>query len=240
MTRPSPPTRWTMVLVARARRFFVLKAVGITACTWLFFVGYFHVLRHPAYPVTVVPTTALDHWIPFMPQALIPYISLWVYVGIGPGLQFGFVELLVYGSWACALCGCGLVLFYLWPTQILPTAFDPMGFPGFDLLRGVDAAGNACPSMHVAIAIFTAIRIEVLFRKIGTPPWIRIVNAVWFAAIVYSTLALKQHVVVDVVAGALLGAVFALASLRWRPRGGAPDIIDARRAATDHRRQHIP
>lgn len=218
MTGPSRPGRWTVALVARIRRFFVLKAIGITACTSLFFVGYFHVLRHPAYPVTIVPATTLDHVIPFTPQALIPYLSLWVYVGIAPGLQLGFVELLVYGLWACALCVCGLALFFLWPTQVPPASFDPAGFPGFDLLRGVDAAGNACPSMHVAIAIFTAIWVEVLFRKIGAPPWMRIVNAAWCAAIVYSTLAIKQHVVVDVVAGAALGSAFAMASLRWRPR----------------------
>jgi membrane-associated phospholipid phosphatase len=200
------------------RRLFVLKAVGITACIWLFFIGYFQLLRHPVHPVTVVPLTALDHLIPFMPQALVPYVSLWVYVGIAPGLQLGFVELLVYGLWACALCLCGLGLFWLWPTQVPPATFDPSGFPGFNFMRGVDAAGNACPSMHVAIAIFTAIWIEFLLRKIGAPPWIRIVNAVWFAAIVCSTLALKQHVVIDVVAGAALGGVFAMASLRWRPR----------------------
>ncbi len=209
---------WTAALLTRARRFFVLKAVGITACTWLFFVGYFHVLRHPAYPVTVVPTTTLDHLIPYLPQALVPYVSLWVYVGIAPGLQLGFVELLVYALWACGLCGCGLALFYLWPTRVPAAAVDAAGFPGLDLLRGVDAAGNACPSMHVAIAIFTAIWVEFLLRKIGAPAWTRFVNAAWFAAIVYSTLALKQHVVVDVVAGALLGGAFAAASLRWRPR----------------------
>jgi membrane-associated phospholipid phosphatase len=218
VTAPSATERWTVALGRRVRRLFVLKAVGITACIWLFFIGYFQLLRNPVHPVTVVPLTALDHLIPFMPQALIPYVSLWVYVGIAPGLQLGLVELLVYGLWACALCVCGLALFWRWPTQVPPATFDPSSFPGFNFLRGVDAAGNACPSMHVAIAIFTAIWIEFLLRKIGAPPWTRLVNAVWFAAIVYSTLALKQHVVIDVVAGALLGYVFAMASLRWRPR----------------------
>jgi len=91
------------------------------------------------------------------------------------------------------------------------------GYPGFAMLQGVDAAGNACPSMHVAVAIFTAMRVEHVLRESRTPvPW-RVLNWLWFAAIAYSTLAVKQHVVLDVVAGALLGMAFAFPSLRWRP-----------------------
>jgi membrane-associated phospholipid phosphatase len=46
---------------------------------------------------------------------------------------------------------------------------------------------------------------------------LRLLNAAWFFVIVYSTLAIKQHVALDVAAGALLGSIFVLASLRWRP-----------------------
>lgn len=215
-------------MAARFGHLFVLKALGTTAWTWLFFIGYFHLLRHPVHPVIVVPATALDHLIPFWPQTLVAYVSLWVYVGIAPGLQPRFVDLLAYGAWAGGLLVVGLALFYVWPTQVPSGTYDPMGFPGFDLMKGIDAAGNACPSMHVGIAIFTAIRVELLLRQIGAPPWTRVVNLAWFAAITYSTLALKQHVVVDVVAGALLGGAFAWASSRWRPGSDRPlraDII---------------
>jgi membrane-associated phospholipid phosphatase len=55
-------------------------------------------------------------------------------------------------------------------------------------------------------------------RRARTPPWLRLGNWLWFLLIAYSTLAIKQHVVLDVAAGALLGLVFAPLSLRWRPR----------------------
>ena len=218
---PSAPSSarhsWPVELVGRARSLFLVKLIGTTAWTGLFFVGYFHLLRHPVHPVTVMPLTALDRWIPFRPEALLPYVSLWLYIGIAPGLQRRFVDLAAYGAWAAALLACGLAFFYLWPTAVPVATFDPRGFPGFDLLRGLDAAGNACPSMHVAVALFTAIWVDVLLRSIGSPAWLRASNAAWLAAIVYSTLALKQHVVVDAVAGAALGAAFAGLSLRWRP-----------------------
>lgn len=218
-----PPTRppWTHEIGARLRVHQFLKIVGTTAWIWLFFIGYFQLLRHPMYPVTEMPLTAIDHWVPFQPGWLVPYLSLWFYVGIAPGLQRNFRELLVYGLWAGALCLAGLAFFALWPTRIPSLPVDTGGFPGFDLLRGIDAAGNACPSMHVAIAIFTACWIEQIFRTAGVPRWLRLVNLAWVLAISYSTLATGQHVLLDALAGALLGGVFAWASLRWRPAPAA-------------------
>ncbi|MBT2335064.1 phosphatase PAP2 family protein [Variovorax paradoxus] len=229
LPRTHSPQPWTADIGLRIRRLFWLKAIGTTVFTWLFFIGYFHMLRNPAYPVVVMPLTALDHLIPFQPYTLGAYLSLWVYVGVAPGLQLSFRELVVYGLWIGALCLTGLGLFYFWPTQIPPLAIDASGYPGFAMLQGVDAAGNACPSMHVAVAIFTAIRLDHVLREARTPVFLRLANWLWFAAIAYSTLAVKQHVVLDALAGALLGMAFALPSLRWRPGVGnrGPALVGA-------------
>lgn len=222
---------WRPDIGRRLRYRLVLKVVGVTACTWLFFIAYFHLLRHPAYAVTVMPLTALDGWIAFMPPALFAYVTLWLYVGLGPGLQLSLRELVVYTLWIGALCLTGLVAFYFWPTRVPPLALETSGFPGFAMLQGVDATGNACPSMHVAVAVFTAVRIDEVLRTTRTPASLRLFNAAWFVAIAFSTVAIKQHVVLDVVAGALLGLAFVLPSMRWRPspacRHGA-DIIRGR------------
>ena len=215
---PSPrPSAWRSELGLRMRRHLAVKLVGTTAFTWVFFIGYFHLLRHPVNPISVMPLVALDHLVPFQPQLLPIYLSLWFYVGIAPGLQLTFAQLLAYGLWVGALCLTGLALFYFWPTAIPPLMPHTAGFSGFSVLRGVDAAGNACPSMHVAVAMFSALWIERVLRLIQAPAALRLVNAAWFLAIAYSTLAIKQHVVLDVLAGALLGIAFALPSLHWRP-----------------------
>lgn len=225
MSLPRPST-WKAELGLRMRRHFALKLIGTTAFTWIFFIGYFHLLRSPAHAVAVMPLVALDHLIPLQPQMLGIYLSLWFYVGIAPGLQLSFAELLAYGLWVGALCLTGLALFYFWPTAIPLPMPNTAGFEGFSLLRGVDAAGNACPSMHVAVAMFSALCIERVLRVIQAPAPLRLLNAAWFLAIAYSTLAIKQHVVLDVLAGALLGIAFAVPALRWRPgrilRAGAP------------------
>jgi membrane-associated phospholipid phosphatase len=210
-------TLWAPELTHRVRKGFLRTVVSTSALTALFFVAYFWVQRHPAYASIVMPRTQLDLMIPFQPAAIIAYLSVWVYIGVGPGLQRTIPEFTVYGLWLCGLCLTGLVIFYFWPTKIPPQTLAATDFPGFAMLRRVDETGNACPSMHVAVAIFTAVRIEQLLRTLRTPLQLRLVNAAWFTVIVYSTLAIKQHVVLDVVAGALLGLVFARMSLRWRP-----------------------
>lgn len=213
-----PPPAWAVELTRRIRRHIFLKTGAICVFVWVFFIGYFQVLHHPVNPVTVMPLTALDRLIPFQSLALIPYLSLWFYLGIAPGLMLTLRELVVYGLWATALCLTGLICFYAWPTTVPPLGFDVSGHAGFAMLQGVDSTGNACPSLHLATAMFTAIWVEHMFRHLGIPRGLRLLNAAWFMAIAYSTLATKQHVVLDVLAGAALGTVFALAALRWRPR----------------------
>lgn len=214
-----PPERrphWTE-LGTRLRRGFIRTTISTSLLTGLFFVAYFAVQRHPSHAALIMPMTTLDAVIPFQPVALLAYMTLWVYIGIGPGLQRSVREFAVYGAWLCGLCVSGLAIFYFWPTRVPAIMAVANGFPGFGTLHRVDETGNACPSMHVAVAIFTVVRVDEVMRAMRMPVGLRLANAVWFALIVYSTLAIKQHVVLDVLAGAILGLLFAAMSLRWRP-----------------------
>ena len=137
------------------RHHFWLKAIGISAFMSLFFVGYFQVLQHPRGPVFEMPLTALDRAIDFQPSWLAAYLTLWVYVGIPPGFFVQLRGLVLYGAWIGAMCITSLAIFYLWPTAVPPPDYgvDLAQHPVFSILQGVDAAGNACPSLHVATAV---------------------------------------------------------------------------------------
>jgi hypothetical protein len=224
--RDAMPGRWAR-LSERLRACFWLKAIGTTTFMPLFFVGYFHLLRHPAQPAFEMPLTAIDRWVGFRPWALWPYFSLWVYVALPPGLMANARELIRYGWWIGGLCIAGLACFYLWPTSVPQLAPDIAAPASFDLLRGVDAAGNACPSLHVATAAFSALWLERMLRELAAPRWLRGASACWFALIVWSTLAVKQHVWWDVAAGLLLALTVAPPSLRWRGAAPRGDIMAA-------------
>jgi membrane-associated phospholipid phosphatase len=217
---PACARPWAAELARRVRSHTALKILGIGAFMWVFFLGYFHLLRHPAHAVTIMPLTAIDRIIPFQPQTLAIYLSLWLYIGVAPGLLLTLRELGIYALWLAALCLTGLACFYFCPTTLPALAMDFSGHPGFAMLKAVDAAGNACPSLHVATAMFTAIWVDSLLRRLRMPTLLRVINGGWFAAIAYSTLATKQHVALDVLAGALLGIAFALPALRWQFHAG--------------------
>lgn len=188
----------------------VRKLVGISLFMWVFFSAYFHLLRHPAYPVTTMPLTAFDALVPFQAGALPVYLSLWFYVGIPAGLAASLREAVVYGLWSAGICLTALVCFYFWPSAVPPFALPPDAGAGFAVLRGVDPGGNACPSLHVANALFAATAIDRLLRGIGAPAPLRWLSAAWFVAIAWSTMAVRQHVALDVAGGLLLGTLFAL------------------------------
>ncbi|WP_079418286.1 phosphatase PAP2 family protein [Thiomonas intermedia] len=192
-----------------------LKALGTTAFTWSFFLAYFYLLQHPRISPTVMPMTPVDVWIGLQPWTLPFYLSLWVYVSLPVSVMTSRREIVGYGLRAGALCLIGLAIFYLWPTEVPTYAVDWARHPGFDILRGKDAAGNACPSLHVATAVFTAIWLDRMAPGLGFGARLRGLSLLWCALIVFSTMATKQHVLVDVICGAALGGAVAWTT---RPR----------------------
>jgi len=195
-----------------------IKSIGTMLFIGLFFVAYFYLLTYPAFPVTVMPITLLDELIPFQPITLPLYLSLWVYVSLPPALLATRRELYQYGLAMSLTSLIGLAIFYFWPTSIPMPTINWAQSPEIDFLKGIDAAGNACPSFHVATAFFSGCWLHYLLRRFGAPVSIHIINWVWCFGIIYSTLAIRQHVVVDVIAGLALGGLMAYLSLQHNKR----------------------
>lgn len=192
----------------------LIKTLGISLFMTAFFAAYFYVLRHPTHAVTTMPVTALDRSIPLQGWALAPYLSLWIYVSLAPGLLTTRRELARYALAAALVASAGLGVFYCWPTVVPPADVDWAGHRSFAFLKNIDASGNACPSLHAAFAVFTAMNLHQLVREHRLPGRWHLANWAWALAIAYSTLATKQHVAVDAAAGAALGAFGAWAAQR--------------------------
>ena len=64
-------------------------------------------------------------------------------------------------------------------------------------------------------AVFSAFWFERLLRQMGAGRLVRAFNWLWCLGILYSTVATRQHVALDVLAGAGLGALVAAGHLRW-------------------------
>jgi membrane-associated phospholipid phosphatase len=197
-------------LLGRIRPNFWFKWLGTSAYMTVFFTAYIYLLKNPSGPVTVMPLTTIDDWIPFDPWALTIYVSLWVYVSLPPALMHTRAEIIDFGMRIGSLCITGLLIFYVWPNAVPPVDIDWAQYPGASILKGVDAAGNACPSLHVATAVFACLWLEWTTPRTPKGQWFRWISVIWCVAIAYSTMATKQHVAIDVACGALLGGMMAL------------------------------
>jgi membrane-associated phospholipid phosphatase len=209
-----PDVGWLRQAGQRVLTLWPAKMIGTTFGMTVFFAAYFWLLRHPLHPPTTMPLTAVDRLVGFWPGAMPLYISLWFYVSLAPALLADRRELISYGLAAIGLSVIGLGLFFFWPTSVPPSDVDWSQHPAFGFLKSVDASGNACPSLHVAFAVFTAVWFARLLRRMGAGRTVRAFNWLWCLGILYSTVATRQHVAVDVLAGAVLGATVAVVHLR--------------------------
>jgi membrane-associated phospholipid phosphatase len=213
---------WYRQAAARIGQNLPIKMLGTPVVIYVFFLAYGHMLNHPRFPVTEMPPILLDDLIEFWPPALILYVSLWVYVTLPSALVASLREL-VYYTWTIGVvCLVGLVCFFLWPTAVPRPGFDRASYPGFNVLTRLDAAGNACPSLHVATAVFAVIWLDALLSEMRAGGVVRGANWAWCFGILYSAMATKQHVAIDVFAGAALGMVVAVLAVRRRVRAAMP------------------
>jgi membrane-associated phospholipid phosphatase len=209
-----PGVDWLRHTGSRIRVFWPTKMIGTVLEMSAFFIGYFWLLNHTRLPVTTVPRVFIDRAISFQPWAVVFYVSLWFYVALAPALIVSWRELLSYGGATVAMSALGFGIFILWPTTIPAPDVDASLYPSLAYLKAVDASGNAFPSLHVAFAVFTAIWLARLLREMGAGGFARALNWTWCLGIVYSTVAIRQHVALDAIAGAALGAGVAAAHLR--------------------------
>lgn len=228
-------TPWRACLLRRVRTDRLIKVPATVIGIAVFFVAYFWVMSHPA-PGSVlreVPPLAFDHWIAVNQWALLPYGSLWAYIAIGPALAGDRAELRSYACGAVALSLLGLLVFWLYPTAVPPFDVDPHQYPMLAFLKTRDGRANAFPSMHVAFATYTAAVLAAQLRVCRAPRWLRAANVVWAVLIAYSSLATRQHVVLDALAGLVLsGLVFLpLRALRRPSEPGAEDATGIRSGA---------
>lgn len=210
----APSADWLRRARSRFHFMWRTKMVGTLVTMTVFFFAYFWLLNHSRLPITTVPPIFIDRMVPFFPAALALYVSLWIYVPLAPALMLDRLEMYSYVWAVVALSAVGFGIFILWPTAVPKADIDWSQHPSVTYLKGVDASGNAFPSLHVAFAVFTAFWFQRLLLEMGAGAGVRALNWLWCLGIVYSTLAIRQHVALDAIAGAALGAAVAVVHLR--------------------------
>jgi membrane-associated phospholipid phosphatase len=175
-------------------------------------VGYFWMGWHgPAGRVHEV-ATPIDARIPFVAQAIWPYLCVFP-LALSPLVFVRDAALMRRIALAyAATIVVSLLCFALYPvsaSDLRPSVSAPgVSAAAVRVLYALDPPYNLCPSLHVSLAVLAAISAsKALKRHAG----------LLFAAacaIAVSTCLIKQHFLVDVLAGAVLAALVAGVTLR--------------------------
>ena len=211
---------WLTALWRRCATLFPLKLAGNLVATIGFFPLYFWIMNN-AGQAWVLPLTAFDRLIAFSPVLLPVYLSLWGYIALPVLLAKDKRELWGFSFGCASMTALALLVFWFMPTAIPNFAVDTTPGTSLQFLKMVDSAGNAFPSLHVSFSVFACVVLARQLREVGAPAWLRVVNVAWAAGIVYSTMAVRQHVLIDVLGGFVLGVALGVAT-RQRAAAAAP------------------
>ena len=165
---------------------------------------YFVLQRFPIFPVKIVKATPLDRLIHFDDGAVWLYLSLFLFIPVAPFLMASASQLRQYTMGLGLIALISHLSFFFYPTAIVRPDVEHVNW-AYRLMLGVDRTLNASPSLHASLALFSALCCERLLLQLRQPWGWRSLLWVWTLAILWSTLATKQHVILDLVGGGLVG-----------------------------------
>lgn len=182
----------------------------------LFGALYFSTQRFCIFVPYTVEQSILDRLIPFSPSLTVVYLSIFIFVSPGPLLLSTRSKLGRYSVGAVLQIVIAAIAFFLWPTAIarpVPELKNVL----YETLVGIDGTINCCPSLHAALTLYSAYWASYSLSNIMPQLWGHTIIWTWALAIIYSAMAIKQHVLLDIVGGIVL-AIMALAVVTLPPR----------------------
>lgn len=183
--------------------------LGIACAFWfaVLFGGAAHLCSLHCYRVRL--HLDLDLQIPFVPQSVLAYLSIYPLMWMAPLILRKRKELVDYCSTLAIVTWISAVGFLIVPGEcVFPPASEMAGWEW--LVKGTKRIAlegfNYAPSLHIGLSISTVAIYSKRAQWKG-----RLLLWLWFGAIALSTMLLHQHYLVDVVTGAIVG----LLTVQW-------------------------
>ncbi len=219
LERPRGATRLRACLPEKLA---VLLGLSVGIC-----VPYFSLQRLRGFTLHTLPITPVDRWIAFDPSWIGAYLSLALLVPIAPLLATRREQLVRYAKGLTLLCLPSFAVFLLFPVAGPRPDIDA-GHALYGLIVAYDGPSNAFPSLHAGLAVFSLLfAYRVTCEALGRPAraTLGIAGSLWGTAILYSTLATKQHWAIDLAPGVLLACAAHAFVWRRAARVARPDEL---------------
>jgi membrane-associated phospholipid phosphatase len=181
-------------------------------------VPFFFLQHRILFQIHRMPFTFVDRWIPFDDRAVGLYLSLFLLMPMGPLLMVKRSDLLRYGLGVAMMSLTANTIFFL-----LPTAFPRPDVPQASMLYAWLTSRvtplNDFPSLHAAMTLYSALCCDRVLRQVTRKQSLRLGTWVWSVAVIYATLAIKEHLAVDALGGAMLGVASYYFAFNAIPKG---------------------
>ena len=115
-----------------------------------------------------------------------------------------------------------LIIYVIWPNAVdlrEPIPRSNLCAKAVELIRQADTPYGVCPSIHISTIVTEALVIRDSRLKVFTPT-VRVYCYIITALITWSTMAIKQHSIVDVAAGAFLSLALYVLYVRIKRKAG--------------------
>ncbi len=191
-----------------------LKLALLLVANAVFWSAYQTLGRHAFFPLHEVPQTWLDRAVPFQPVAWSwVYLSQYIFTLALPLLLTSREALRRYVVSLAVMSAGAFSAFLFFPTPG-PRPAEVGGDLAMRWIATADGYLNALPSLHAAFIVCMA---ALACRMFGARSLA--VAVVWGGAILFSTLATKQHYALDLLAGGVLG--WLADAVAWRGASAA-------------------
>lgn len=173
---------------------------------------FFYLEKHITTDYHLIYTT-LDDKIPFIEYFIIPYTLWFLFIAVTVGYFFFFGEKSEFYRLIILLFS-GMTIFLIISTiypnglQLRPETFtrDNIFVDMVKQLYAVDTSTNVLPSIHVYNSLGAYIAVSHC-NKLKQHRWIQILTLLLTISIILSTLFLKQHSIIDVVAAFFMAGI---------------------------------
>jgi hypothetical protein len=163
---------------------------------------YFPPQIWPLKAASTPPALSWESAVPFMPWWAVIYQSLFLLHCAAFRMGEDMAAIRRYGFSVALAFAAGAPIFWFWPTSIDRPPCENVAIQW--LISCFDGPRNALPSLHAAMSILLVHRFWS-----ASSTMIRAALTLWLPVLLFSTLATKQHRVVDLFFGLLLGLVAA-------------------------------
>jgi membrane-associated phospholipid phosphatase len=191
--------------------------VGLTA---VFALGWWAIPRYLVGEAHTLPLTALERRLPFVESFVYVYLSICLFMPLGPYLTIQRPALARHAAGFLLVTLLAFLGFVLYPVRLPPLEATPATLALQLLVE--DTRLNNLPSLHAAYTLYSLRYWGELLPEVPGPGARRAVAlgvGAWAGLVLASILLIKQHYLIDVVAGVALGELAYRIAFRGRSAG---------------------